>query len=70
MKLSYDPVVEAIQIAAPLRSLSQREQVELFRYLLDRLGISERFAEEPDATCRAQEIMVEQWDLAWNSPAR
>jgi len=45
--------------------LSARDKVELFRALMDDLGISERFHAEPDAVAEASKIIVEQWGRAW-----
>lgn len=48
--------------------LSARDKVELFRTLMDDLGITERFRADPDGTAKAQEIVTEQWNRHWDLP--
>ena len=52
-----------------LEHLSGRDKVELFRTLMDQLGISERMSAEPDETGRAQQIITEQWNKCWHAKA-
>lgn len=50
--------------------LSSRDKVQLFQFLLEDLGINRRLQEEAEATERAQQIMIEQFDIFWDMPTK
>ena len=61
----FTTIVPGFTIRLGVNHLSSRDKAELFRFLLDDLGITARLLAEPEATLRAQEILTEQWDAHW-----
>lgn len=66
-QLHYDAIGVGLTVRIGLENLSARDKVELFRTLMDDLGITAQFHHEPDATARAQEIIVERWSANWGA---
>ena len=66
MKLEYSSTGKTMSFRCSINDLSSRDKVELFRQLMEDLGITDRFNAEPDATAAAQLMITEQWDKAWN----
>ena len=64
-KIEFSTICPGFTFRIGLEHLSSRDKVELFRTLMDQLGISERMSAEADATARAQEIITEQWTAHW-----
>ena len=67
MKLEYGSIGASFTFRASLRDLSGREQVDLCRQLMEQLGILDAFSAEPDATARAQVLVTEAWQRAWDA---
>lgn len=65
MSLSFSTIGREFTVRVKLAELSGRDRVELFRELMDALGITDRMNAEPNATARAQEIITEQWTAHW-----
>ena len=61
----FTTIVPGFTIRLGVNHLSSRDKAELFRFLLDDLGITAKLTAEPEATARAQEIITEQWDAHW-----
>ena len=68
-KIGFSTICLGFVVRIELEHLSGRDKVELFRTLMDQLGISERMSAEPDETGRAQQIITEQWDKYWHAKA-
>ena len=64
MVFQYDSISKCVTIRCSINELSNRDKVELFRQLMDDLGITERFSAAPDETSVAQSIITEQWSNA------
>jgi len=64
-KIEFSTICPGFTVRIGLEHLSPRDKVELFRTLMDQLGITERMHAEADATARAQEIITEQWTAHW-----
>jgi len=65
-KIEFSTIVPSFVVRIGLEQLSLRDQSQLCRELMDRLGILDRLSEEADATARAQKIITEQWSAAWD----
>ena len=63
--VEFSSTCPSISVRVGINHLSNRDKVELFRFLLEDLGIANRFHDEGDATARAQEIITEQWTKFW-----
>jgi hypothetical protein len=63
--VEFNSIFPGLTVRVSIDHISKRDKVELFRFLLDDLGIAERFHNEADATARAQEIITEQWGKFW-----
>ena len=63
--MEYDSIGKRIHVRADLSSLSGRDKVNLFKDLMDDLGITEVFQQYPDETAFAAEEMVKKWDKLW-----
>ena len=63
--VQFSSICPSISVRVGINHLSNRDKVELFRFLLEDLGISNRFHDEPDETARAQVIITEQWTKFW-----
>lgn len=66
MKPEYSSIGRTLHLRARVADLSGQEKVNLFQFLLEELGILQRFQREPDETARAQEIIAEQWHVHWS----
>ena len=64
-RVEFSSICPTITVRVGINHLSNRDKVELFRFLMEDLGISNRVHDEPDATARAQEIITEQWTKFW-----
>lgn len=67
MSIKFSSIGADLTVRVSVRDLSNRDKVELFRELMDQLGITERLSKEADATARAQQIIAEQWNIAWEN---
>jgi hypothetical protein len=65
--VQFSSICPSINVRVGINHLSSRDKVELFRFLLEDLGIANRLHDEPDATARAQEIITEQWTKHWDA---
>lgn len=66
-KIEFSAICPGFTVRIGLEHLSARDKIELFRTLMDQLGITERLTAEADATARAQQIIVEQWTAHWGA---
>jgi hypothetical protein len=64
-KIHFENIGNTIQLRMNVADLSSRDKIALFQWLLEDLGINERFHENPDETAFAQRLIVEQWDKHW-----
>lgn len=65
VKIRFNSIGNSVSIHFNVSEFSSRDKVELFNYLMDDLGITERCNENPDETAGFQEIWKEQIDKAW-----
>tara|TARA_R110000868_G_scaffold49960_1_gene160303 strand:+ start:358 stop:573 length:216 start_codon:yes stop_codon:yes gene_type:complete len=64
-RLDYSTIGKQLTVRIGLDDLTPRDKVELFRTLMDDLGITERMHAEPEESAWAQRMVTEQWTKAW-----